>query len=88
MIERYTPAPCRLSSEAARTVSSFYANDRNEPAHVHVERDESRAKFWLNPVRVAETVGFGRVELNRLRGIGRSHTNRRFQKGWDAFFGS
>jgi hypothetical protein len=29
----------------------FYANDRREPPHVHVERGDATAKFWLNPVR-------------------------------------
>jgi hypothetical protein len=30
----------------------FYAGDRNEPEHIHVERDRSNAKFWLDPVRL------------------------------------
>ncbi|MCO6455665.1 MAG: DUF4160 domain-containing protein [Pirellulaceae bacterium] len=25
----------------------FYAGDGDEPAHVHVERDDSEAKVWL-----------------------------------------
>jgi len=29
----------------------FYGNDRREPPHVHVERGDATAKFWLNPVR-------------------------------------
>jgi hypothetical protein len=27
----------------------FYAGDGSEPPHVHVERDDSEAKFWLGP---------------------------------------
>ncbi len=27
----------------------FYAGDREEPPHVHVERDRQTAKFWLQP---------------------------------------
>jgi hypothetical protein len=30
----------------------FYSADRDEPAHVHVEREEGKAKFWLEPVRL------------------------------------
>jgi len=30
----------------------FYAGDRDEPKHVHVERDEKTAKFWLDPIRL------------------------------------
>ncbi|MBI4234590.1 MAG: DUF4160 domain-containing protein, partial [Chloroflexi bacterium] len=31
----------------------FYAGDRDELEHIHVERDENVAKFWLDPVRLA-----------------------------------
>jgi hypothetical protein len=27
----------------------FYAGDADEPPHVHVERDDNKAKFWLAP---------------------------------------
>ena len=27
----------------------FYAGDREEPPHVHVERDVNVATFWLDP---------------------------------------
>ena len=27
----------------------FYSSDRAEPPHVHVQRDENLAKFWLDP---------------------------------------
>jgi len=45
----------------------FYAGDRNEPPHVHVERDDKQAKFWLEPVRFQNSQGFGRAELNRMQ---------------------
>ncbi|MEQ1898839.1 MAG: DUF4160 domain-containing protein [Vicinamibacterales bacterium] len=32
----------------------------------HVERDAYRAKFWLSPVRLARSGGFGAAELLRL----------------------
>lgn len=41
----------------------FYSADRNEPMHVHVERDAKRAKFWLDPVRLARSGGFTAAEL-------------------------
>ena len=47
----------------------FYSNDRNEAPHVHVERDENMAKFWLEPVRLESTRGFGRAEVRRLQKI-------------------
>jgi hypothetical protein len=33
----------------------FYAGDREEPPHVHVEREDRLAKFWLEPVRLQRT---------------------------------
>jgi hypothetical protein len=41
----------------------FYAGDRLEPPHVHVERDRNNAKFWLEPVNFESSTGFGRSEL-------------------------
>ena len=32
----------------------FYSHEPNEPPHVHVDRDELSAKFWLEPVDCAE----------------------------------
>ena len=44
----------------------FYASDRNEPPHVHVERDDCAAKFWLDPVRLQRAIGFRAAELRQL----------------------
>jgi Domain of unknown function (DUF4160) len=33
----------------------FYSGDRDEPRHVHVEREANLAKLWLDPVRLAES---------------------------------
>jgi hypothetical protein len=44
----------------------FYAGDRDEPPHVHVERDDSEAKFWLDPIRMARSHGFAANEINRI----------------------
>ena len=45
----------------------FYAGDRNEPPHVHVERDDNIAKFWLDPIRLQSNRGFSRAELGRMQ---------------------
>jgi hypothetical protein len=47
----------------------FYAGDRDEPIHVHVERDDSTAKFWIEPVRLQKSRGFRGAELRRIRRI-------------------
>ena len=47
----------------------FYAGDRNEPIHVHVERDDSIAKFWIEPIRLQRSRGFRSADLRRIRRI-------------------
>lgn len=37
--------------------------------HVHVERDENIAKFWLDPIRLQISGGFNAVELRRIQTI-------------------
>jgi hypothetical protein len=45
----------------------FYAGDREEPPHIHVERDDNIAKFWLEPVRLQNSGGYNRREIDRVR---------------------
>ena len=47
----------------------FYAGDRDEPEHIHVERDDKIAKFWLNPVRLQNSGGFNRLEISKIHKI-------------------
>ena len=63
----------------------FYAGDREEPPHVHVERDISVAEFWLDPVRLARSGGFRRSELDRVRRLVEEHRSE-LPKDWDEFF--
>ena len=47
----------------------FYSGDRDEPSHVHVERDAFEVKFWLDPIRLERSRGFSRKEINVIQGI-------------------
>src|SRR5258707_1141114 len=47
----------------------FYSADRDEPPHVHVEREDSEAKFWLDPVSLERSRGLGRAELLRIEAL-------------------
>lgn len=63
----------------------FYAGDGGEPPHVHVERDDCEAKFWLVPVRLAVSQGFKSKEINRLSSLVFEH-QAEFLEGWNEFF--
>ena len=56
----------------------FYSNEAlpREPAHVHVERGDMEAKFWLRP----------EVHLGCMRSTGLS-LDQTLEKAWDEFFG-
>ena len=45
----------------------FYSADCDEPHHIHVERDDSEAKFWLEPVNEEYNLGFGGAELRKVQ---------------------
>ena len=36
----------------------FYSHEGREPPHVHVDREDRSAKFWLEPVGLARNFGF------------------------------
>jgi hypothetical protein len=63
----------------------FYSDDRDEPPHVHVERDNHKAKFWLQPVRLQNSGGFKRKELNRIQAL-IEENQVRFLEEWDEYF--
>jgi hypothetical protein len=63
----------------------FYAGDRNEPAHIHVEHEDSQAKFWLDPIRLERSRGFGRADLRRIpRLVAENRTH--FLRTWHEYF--
>jgi len=64
----------------------FYSGDGHEPAHVHVERDHRVAKFWLDPVRLSRSCGFGRAELRDIDRIVNEHAGELLEN-WNDYFG-
>lgn len=64
----------------------FYANENNEPRHIHVQRERMLAKFWLEPVVFANSVGFPAQELNQLLRLVEEH-QQKFVEAWNEFFG-
>ena len=67
----------------------FYSNEGTprEPIHVHVEKDDVEAKFWLLPeVRVAYNDGFDARSLRLLAGIVEANRDR-IERSWNEYFG-
>ncbi len=65
----------------------FYSLEGSEPPHIHAEQAENVAKFWLEPVALAESHGFRSHELNRLRALVAEHRPQ-FLEAWHAHFRS
>jgi len=64
----------------------FFAGDRDEPPHIHVQRDRFIAKFWLQPPRLASSGRFSRADLLRLNSLIVEHQNTLLQ-AWHDYFG-
>ncbi|MEI2767178.1 MAG: DUF4160 domain-containing protein [Nitrosomonas sp.] len=64
----------------------FYSGDRDEPKHIHVEREDNIAKFWIDPVRLQKSGGFRRSEIIRIMNIIDEH-NEQIMEAWDEYFG-
>jgi hypothetical protein len=47
----------------------FFSHEPNEPPHVHVDRDNQSAKFWLDPISLARNSGFRAHEQERIKKI-------------------
>lgn len=65
----------------------FYSHEPNEPPHIHVDRDELSAKFWLAPVALARNIGFNAKELRKLQAIVEEYQET-FVEAWDGYFGT
>jgi hypothetical protein len=63
----------------------FDSDEGTEPPHVHVERDDSEAKFWLDPVRLVPGRGFSRQVLNHITAIV-ERNRQRFLERWNEHF--
>jgi hypothetical protein len=65
----------------------FYAGDRDEPKHIHIEREDKIAKFWLDPVRLQSSGGFSRIEISKIHKI-IIENHSKLLEAWDEYFGS
>lgn len=64
----------------------FYSRENNEPPHIHVERDDLEATFWLDPISLATNHGFPKAELNKLARLVQEHKVS-LKQSWERFHG-
>ena len=64
----------------------FVSLDREEPPHVHVQRENRVAKFWLDPVALQKAGGYSRTELNTIATLVQEHRDELLES-WYEFFG-
>ena len=65
----------------------FYSHESNEPPHIHVDRDNLSAKFWLKPIALAKNIGFRDKELRKLESLVNEHQIK-FLESWYEHFGN
>ena len=51
----------------------FFSHEPNEPAHVHVDRDQCTAKVWLKEITLANSHGFRPNEINGILTLVEEH---------------
>jgi hypothetical protein len=64
----------------------FFTREGAEPPHIHVERGEDYAKFWLRPVRLARNRGFLSRHLRDIRAMVEEN-ELLFEEKWNERFG-
>lgn len=64
----------------------FFSNEGCEPPHIHVEHAENYAKFWLDPVALATSVGYNAKQLRKLRELVEQRRDL-FEEKWHDHFG-
>ena len=63
----------------------FYSHEANEPPHIHIDKDDSSAKFWLTKIDLANNIGFTKKELNELDKLVTKH-QKLFLDKWNEYF--
>ena len=65
----------------------FYSHEPNEPPHVHIDRDDASAKFWLSPVALSRNLGFRSHELRDIEALIARHRQYLLEV-WNGYHGN
>ncbi|MEB3342997.1 DUF4160 domain-containing protein [Okeania sp.] len=65
----------------------FFSDEGSEPIHIHVQRDNSLAKFWIKPeISLASSIRFSAVELRKIHKYIEENKNL-IEEKWNEHFG-
>ena len=63
----------------------FYSNENGESAHIHIQRENMLAKFWLKSVTLASSTRFSPKELRKLQQLV-ADNKEEFLEAWNEHF--
>ena len=63
----------------------FFSNENDEPVHIHVEKGDAAAKFWLNAFELEYNFGFSSRELRQIKDLIEKNRLLFIQK-WNEYF--
>jgi hypothetical protein len=63
----------------------FFSHEPNEPPHVHVDRGDATAKFWLQPLSLNRSLGFRSHELRGIERIIQDNLQELLE-AWNGYF--
>ncbi len=63
----------------------FFSNEGKEPIHVHVEKGEKYAKFWIKPIALTYNYKFNNSDLNHIIRIIEKYRVK-IEEKWNEYF--
>ncbi len=63
----------------------FYSNESNEPCHIHVEKADGNAKYWLDPVAEVYSYDFTVQQRKDIARLINSNSEK-FKNAWYEYF--
>ncbi len=64
----------------------FFSNEGNEPPHIHVDKGDATAKFWLADGAPTRVIGFDAKEM-RVLSAKVTEERERMLAAWHDYFG-
>jgi hypothetical protein len=63
----------------------FYSNENDEPVHIHIEKAEGNAKYWLDPIQEAYSYDFTARQRKDIAKLVKEHCDT-LKDAWYEYF--